>query len=203
MHHTSIFYTKYKTPKEVQRLQNFVAGSPVTLTPTTTPVTGNVMFAFFGATIDRTITPPAGWTAVPGQSSNAYTNYCFYKVASSESGSYVFTISPSGSTAYNFVEFSGLTTTFTTLENNSGVSSKFTSAYFTPANPGVAIFNVAKNSGSAWVVDGNKWMTVTASGNSKVGYHIYRYPTYDRAVYSGGVNEVWQAFGFFVDAQLK
>lgn len=74
-------------------------GNSVTVTAPSGIQNGDVLLAFVGSLDNAGMTPPSGFTLIISQTNATRSIYCYYKVASSESGNYTFTNTTSGKAA--------------------------------------------------------------------------------------------------------
>lgn len=208
-----MLYTQrgFLTPVEVQRHNSFSSGTFTVIFPVT-PTPGNLMLASFGATTAKTVSPPSGWTevtaAIVAGSPRPLANHTFYKVAGiGESNSYPFAPGGGGNLSCSAIEFFGLTPVFTYLDTKANTTATtYTSASFNIPGPGVAWFNLAKNSGSVWTWSPPypDWLTVTGSGNCKAGYKVYSGSASSQVATCGpGTSETYNAIGVHIQAKRR
>lgn len=134
------------------------AGSTLTLSPPASIVNGNILIATVSADgINPTWTPPAGFSAMSfspiSSAANHITNAAFFcKVASSESGNYVFTISsPSGGESLlvgQVIQYSGAGCTLDGSGTATGNANNLTVNGFATTNANDLVVMFARQNGT-------------------------------------------------------
>jgi len=135
-----------------------VTVSSYTITPTSTPINGNLIILCFGGIQTRTYTPPSGWTDICPYTVGGGTWGMFAKIASGEPSSY--TINFVGGTlqgGYVFMEFSRSNSDVTPLSQvHVGKASSLTT-YSYPSydinQPQIVIAMMCPDSATNWTID--------------------------------------------------
>lgn len=133
----------------------YASHTSTTITAPTGIQNNDILIIFFllGASSPPTPTPPSGFSVLTGfpvtvtNGGFSVSSYCWYKVASSESGNYTVTHSTSSSAAYMVAVSGGVTTSAPTATTNTGTGSTTTMLSITTTNANSFIMAVNQDWG--------------------------------------------------------